>query len=69
MLYRLSVTGIDWGKRHVRVGLSKRQIADSPPIDADEPVSRQREMICFDRNAPEYGPTSDLARMPDDGVW
>jgi len=44
----ISVTGIDWDKRHVRVGLSKRQIEDSPPIDADKPVSRQREMIYFD---------------------
>lgn len=44
----ISVTGIDRDKRHVRVGLSKRQIEDSPPIDADKPVSRQREMIYFD---------------------
>lgn len=21
------------------------------------------------RNAPEYGPTSDLSRIPDEGVW
>jgi hypothetical protein len=52
MLYRPSVTGIDRDKCHVRVGLSKRQIEDSPPIDADKPVSRQREIV----------------RMPDDGV-
>jgi hypothetical protein len=52
MLYRPSVTGIDLDKRHVRVGLSKRQTEDSPPIGANKPVARQRE----------------IARMPDDGV-
>jgi sporulation protein YlmC with PRC-barrel domain len=39
-----SVKGIDWDLRVVRTTLTRQQIKDSPPIDSDQPVSRQHEI-------------------------
>jgi hypothetical protein len=38
-----AVKGVDEGEMLVRVELSRQQIEDSPPITADQPVSRQYE--------------------------
>lgn len=38
-----SVTGWDWKKRKVSVGLSMEQVRNSPDIDTDRPISRQQE--------------------------
>lgn len=40
----IAVESVDWNKRVVRVGLSRRQVERSPPVDTDRPVSRQHEM-------------------------
>jgi hypothetical protein len=34
----------DWAEKLLKVSVTKRQIEDSPDIDTDKPVSRQREM-------------------------
>ena len=39
----MAVTGIDWEDEKVHVDLTRQQVKDSPPIDADKPVSRQHE--------------------------
>jgi sporulation protein YlmC with PRC-barrel domain len=33
----------DWIERHIEVSLDKEQIKNSPPVDVDKPLSRQRE--------------------------
>lgn len=38
-----SIQGVDWEGRQVAVNLRRQQVADAPPIAADEPVSRQME--------------------------
>lgn len=38
-----SMEHADWHNQVLRVNLSRKQVEDSPPIDSDEPVSRQKE--------------------------
>ena len=38
----------DWAKRQFSVSLTREQIENSPPIDTDEPVSRQKERVLFE---------------------
>ena len=37
-----SVEAIEWDERIIEVSLSTEQVRDSPDIDADRPISRQR---------------------------
>ena len=46
-----SIQRIDWAKRVVRSNLNCQQVKNSPPVDADKPVSRQHEL----ENAAYYG--------------
>lgn len=39
----LAVSGVDWSQRAFPVNLTQEQVRNSPPVDADKPVSRQRE--------------------------
>jgi sporulation protein YlmC with PRC-barrel domain len=38
-----SVLGVDWSSRRLNVSLTKRQVENSPDIDATKPVTRQQE--------------------------
>ena len=38
----------DWGKQQFPVAYSKQQVEDSPDIDLDQPISRQREKELFE---------------------
>jgi len=40
----LSIARTDWEQGRIAVNLARRQIEKSPSIDADRPISRQREM-------------------------
>ena len=40
----ISVIHVDWIGKRLDVALTKRQVADSPNIDTDKPVSRQHEI-------------------------
>ncbi len=40
----ISVIHVDWIGKRVDVALTKRQVANSPNIDTDKPVSRQYEI-------------------------
>jgi hypothetical protein len=40
----ISVIHVDWIGKRVDVALTKRQVANSPDIDTDKPVSRQHEI-------------------------
>jgi hypothetical protein len=40
----IALRDVDWDRRRINVALSKSQVEASPPIDTDEPVSRQREV-------------------------
>jgi hypothetical protein len=40
----MALRGVDWDRRRINVALSKGQVEESPPIDTDEPVSRQQEV-------------------------
>lgn len=37
----ISIERIDWAQERVKLALTRQQVEDSPPIDLDEPVSRQ----------------------------
>lgn len=51
----LSILGIDWDRGEVMVRLSRKQVEDSPGIDAAMPVSRQQEAALSDYyNYPYY---------------
>jgi hypothetical protein len=39
-----SVKFINWRSRNIEVALTKQQVADSPDIDTEQPVSRQHEL-------------------------
>jgi uncharacterized protein YrrD len=39
----ICVDNIDWDKRSVMVRLTRQQVKGSPPIDTDQPISRQQE--------------------------
>jgi hypothetical protein len=39
----ISIRGVDWDDERVDVDLTRKQIEDSPDIDANQPVSRQME--------------------------
>ncbi|HSD35939.1 MAG TPA: PRC-barrel domain-containing protein [Rhodocyclaceae bacterium] len=38
-----ALRGVDWEKDKIHVALTQQQVKDSPDIDADRPVSRQKE--------------------------
>jgi len=40
----VSVDTINWEQKYISVRLSKGQVKDSPDIDTDRPISRQKEM-------------------------
>jgi len=40
----IALRDVDWDGRRINVALSKTQVEQSPPIDAEEPVSRQQEV-------------------------
>ena len=40
----IALRDVDWDGRRINVALSKSQVEQSPPIDAEEPVSRQQEV-------------------------
>jgi PRC-barrel domain protein len=40
----IALRDVDWDGRRINVALSKGQVEQSPPIDAEEPVSRQQEV-------------------------
>lgn len=40
----IAVTGVDEGARTVSVNLTRRQIAESPPVSTDMPLSRRMEL-------------------------
>ncbi|PWF48473.1 PRC-barrel domain-containing protein [Massilia glaciei] len=42
-----ALLGGDWRNEKIRVGLTKKQIEDSPGIDTDAPVSRQQETSVY----------------------
>ncbi len=44
----ISVQQLDWDRRIVHLALNRQEIENSPDIDADMPVSRQREMDYFE---------------------
>lgn len=44
LLSPAAVTGIDWKEERVRVNLSRKQVENSPGLDAAMPVSRQHEL-------------------------
>ena len=50
----ISVSGIDWDNRTLRVSLSRQQVRTSPSIDTDKPVSRQHEVDFFDHYGYSY---------------
>lgn len=40
----LSFTGLDWDSSRIGVSLTRSQVENSPPIETDMPISRQREV-------------------------
>jgi hypothetical protein len=44
LLSPMSLRGVDWDNSRIAVNLTKAQIENSPSIDTDKPISRQREM-------------------------
>lgn len=38
-----AVERVEWESKHIRIGLSREQVRDSPDIDTDRPISRQQE--------------------------
>ncbi len=57
----------DWQDRVFRVDLTKEQVRDSPQIDAEAPVSRQREIELHEHYGwvPYWGPVHGLAVAPE----
>lgn len=43
----IAVRSINWEERRIQINLSCQQLHDSPPIDLDQPVSRQQELQLF----------------------
>lgn len=43
----ISIRGADWSERIIKVDLTRKQVEESPDIDADKPVSRQQEIAYF----------------------
>lgn len=44
----LSVTRTEWGEQRLLLSISRRQVHDSPGLDAHQPVSRRQEREYFD---------------------
>jgi hypothetical protein len=47
LLSPISFRAMDWEHRRIRAALTKAQVAESPDIDTQKPVSRQHETIFF----------------------
>jgi uncharacterized protein YrrD len=47
LLSPISVTGIDWKGKAIRVALTRRQIQDAPGLEAHKPISRQHEEALY----------------------
>ncbi len=43
LLSPIAVRAIDWAQKRLMAALTKAQVAESPPIDTEKPVSRQHE--------------------------
>jgi hypothetical protein len=54
LISTMSVQGIDWMRNRVQVGLTCKQVAASPPIDTQKPVSRRHERQLFDHYGYPY---------------
>jgi sporulation protein YlmC with PRC-barrel domain len=54
LISTMSVQSIDWMRNRVQVGLTRKQIAASPPMDTHKPVSRQHERQLFDHYGYPY---------------
>ena len=62
----LSLHGVDRARRTLPAWLTRRQVAASPDIDTDKPVSRQHELdFCRYYGFPSYWVSSEVAgRLP-----
>jgi sporulation protein YlmC with PRC-barrel domain len=54
LISTMSVQSIDWMRNRVQVGLARKQIAASPPIDSSKAPSRQHERQLFDHYGYPY---------------
>jgi len=43
LLAPVAISGIDWSARQLHVSLNRKQIENSPGVESDRPVSRQKE--------------------------
>lgn len=50
----MSFRGIDWQNSRIEVNLTKGQIENSPSIETDKPISRQREMEYYGYYSMQY---------------
>lgn len=62
-----SVLNADWKRQSISVSLSKEQIENSPPIEEDKPVSRQKEWELTQYYAwPTYWPINKVGIPADE---
>lgn len=47
LIHPSAVGQINWGMQMLSVGLTKKQVKNSPDIDTDQPISRQHEVELF----------------------
>jgi hypothetical protein len=54
LISTMSVQSIDWMRNRVQAALTRKQVAASPPIESDNPVSRRHERQLFDHYGYPY---------------
>jgi hypothetical protein len=63
-------SSVDWGARRIHVEMTRQEIKDSPPWEADAPINREYETRLYDYHGrPVYWPSSAEGRgLPRDGI-